>query len=102
MGIFKSFCCREIASAKVAQVSNLLCRRLPSRQGLETSQRWRIGNPRYSRLEVCATGLRPPSLTDHFATHFVIARSPRRSPCPGGTCDNSPTFQRWDQRPEED
>jgi len=28
-----------------------------SRQAIRTSQRLRIGNPRYSRLEVCATGM---------------------------------------------
>ena len=46
----------------VAQVSNLLYRRLPapkalgaSRQAVPPSSHLRIGNPRYSRLEVCAT-----------------------------------------------
>jgi len=46
----------------VAQISNLLYRRIPfgwasaNFKHDRTSLRLRIGNPRYSRLEICATG----------------------------------------------
>ena len=45
----------------VAQISNLRCRRLPVGRVSKTPTsgervtRWRIGNPRYGRLETCAT-----------------------------------------------
>jgi len=45
----------------VAQISNLLYRRIPFGWASANSKRdrtwapWRIGNPRYSRLEICAT-----------------------------------------------
>jgi len=39
----------------VAQVSNLPYRRLPTRQTSSKTQPRRVGNPRYGRLEICAT-----------------------------------------------
>ncbi|PWU12726.1 MAG: hypothetical protein C5B50_20905 [Verrucomicrobia bacterium] len=52
---------QDAQAPKVAQVSNLLYRRLPVGWPgkfwalLELAARVRIGNPRYSRLEICAT-----------------------------------------------
>ena len=45
----------QLARLVVAQVSNLPCRRLPAGRPVCRSCVWRIGNPRHSRLEVCAT-----------------------------------------------
>src|SRR5258708_38807573 len=38
---------------------------------------------------------------DRVSAHFPCAGTckSRSSHCPGGTCDNSPTFQRWERRP---
>ena len=49
---------RGEAATKVARASLPAVSPTSSRQGLEGSLRWRIGNPRYGRLEVCATRIK--------------------------------------------
>jgi len=69
----------EAATTHVAQISNLLYRRIPfgwapasfKRDG--TATRWRIGNPRYSRLEICATPQNCPPRIKRFLFALIAA-----------------------------
>src|SRR6266516_3001482 len=54
------------------------------------------GSERKPTAAVHKLGSRPRALGSQTGN---IGSKNRQMPCPGGTCDNSPTFQRWvDQR----